>query len=472
MLRKGENRLLLKVDEGTGDWGFSARLLDYKTTLAQIHKNLEQFKRLSVVTLDDDIVVTFGQPYQLSALNPGALAHVEVRDSNNAIKALLSSPPGMEVKFPLFGFSDGPLFFRAYFPLPNGGVVSSEREYYKGKLPRHEHPQMLRRDLALEREGKPFLPIGVYGARPEDYALLKEVGFNFVTSSPEGLDEVQKAGLLAAVPFHGDTEAYLTELKEQVADYKNHPAILCWMLADEPEYNKLDLMMIHKAYQTVHELDPVHPSYLVITDPRGYETFGRCCDVLAVDTYPVSRGTIQDVGRNIAKAYRASDGDLPIWHCGQTFRWPSDRAPTPLEHRYMSYLAMFEGAKAFLWYAHRWGDYHLPTQDPVLWEAQKQFLAELKILEPYILSAGTGQQLLVEGGQGMVRALLKTAPDGRQMILAINSSNTETFEAKLYVEGLGSKHLTVLGENRDLTPNGDLLTDRFEPFGVQIYLLK
>lgn len=472
-LKKGLNRLLIKVEEGTGDWGFSARLLDYHETLGDIEANIETHKKLTVVALDDDLVVTFGAPYKIATLNPGARARVDLYSKDNLLLASLSGPPGMELKFPLSGLEDGTITAKASFPLKDGRVVTSEKTYLKGKIPREALPEMMGDDLVLRRDGKPFLPIGCYGARPEDYALLKEVGFNFVTAGPDGLDKVSQAGLLAAIGFHGDDEAYLKELGETIEACKNNPTVLCWMLADEPEYNKLDLMGIYRAYQLVHRLDPFHPAYLVITDPRGYETFGRCCDVLAVDTYPISNGTIQDVGANIARAYRVAGKDRPVWHCGQTFRWPSDRAPLPQEHRFMSYLALLEGVKGLLWYAHRWGDYHLPTDDPELWEAQKRFIAEVKRIEPHILAEGFGLKPEIASQGGRVRAVRKQAPDGSVLVIALNASREESAKASINVVDSKPRIYEVLGENRTATLNSEgWIEDSFDPIGVHVYLAR
>lgn len=472
-LKKGINRLLIKVEEGTGDWGFSARLLDYHQTLRDIEANIETHKKLTVVSLDDDLVVTFGAPYKIVTLNPGARGRIDIYNKGGELLASLSGPPGIEQKFPLSGFDDGLLIVKASFPLKDGRMITSEKSYLKGKIPREALPEMLGKDLAMRRDGKPFLPIGCYGARPEDYALLKENGFNFVAAGPDALDKVAEAGLMAAVPFHGDDEAYLKELGETIEANKNHPAVLCWMLADEPEYNKLDLMGIYRAYQLVHRLDPSHPAYLVITDPRGYETFGRCCDVLAVDTYPISNGTIQDVGANIAKAYRITGKDRPVWHCGQTFRWPSDRAPTPQEHRFMSYLALLEGVKGLLWYAHRWGDYHLPTDDPALWEAQKQFIAEVHRIEPHILAEGLGQKPEVISEGGRVRAVRKQAPDGSILVISLNATRNEAAKARIAAADSKARIFEVLGENRTATLNSEgWIEDSFEPLGVHVYLAR
>ncbi|MCG3196769.1 MAG: hypothetical protein HUU16_01335 [Candidatus Omnitrophica bacterium] len=472
-LKRGANRLLIKVDEGSGDWGFSARLRDHATVLKEVGDNIERHKKLTVATYDDDLSVAFGEPYQISILNPGAQVRVQVRDSTGQVKGLLSGPPGHKLLFPLFAFEEGPLQIRAEFPLPSGEIVVSELAHYKGPLPRHSPPANLGADLAVRREGKPFFPIGCYGAQVGDYPLLKEVGYNFVVAPLEHLDEVHKAGLLAAVPFHGDDSAYLAHLEEAVRKYKDHPAVLCWMLADEPEFNRLNLMGIHRAYELVHTIDGVHPTYLVITDPRGYETYGRCCDVLAVDTYPISRRPIANVGAYIAQARRSSDGDLPIWHCGQMFAWPSDRPPTPDEHRYMSYLALLEGVKGMLWFAHRYQDFHVPTSDPALWEAQKRLLAELRELEPFWLAEGRGQSLEVKSRTGKVRAVLRADGKGRRLVLAVNSATEEGDSATIALPSeVQASSCAVHGEDRRIPLSGNVLKDEFQPLGVRIYLIE
>ncbi|MCA9432074.1 MAG: hypothetical protein KC940_16295, partial [Candidatus Omnitrophica bacterium] len=59
-LRKGTNRLLIKVDESGGDWGFSARFLDNEETIQSIRGNIETHSKLRVVTRGDHLAVFFG----------------------------------------------------------------------------------------------------------------------------------------------------------------------------------------------------------------------------------------------------------------------------------------------------------------------------------------------------------------------------------------------------------------------------
>ncbi len=469
-LRKGTNRLLIKIDESGGDWGFSARLVDLNDTLRSIRANIDSHKKLRVVTRGDHLVAFFGEPYQIETLNPGALVQVDAFDGDGNLEARLSGKCGKELRFPLSSFEEGPVHFKARFPLGDGNFAESERGHYVGTLPRHDPPPLIRKDLAFECNGQPYLPIGIYSAQPEEYGMLKAAGFNFVVCGVEDLDKVHEAGLMAAIGFHGDDEVYLKHLRETIEKYKNHPAVLCWMLADEPGYNQMDLLNIHKAYQLVHEIDPAHPSYLVITDPRVYKTFGRCCDVLAIDTYPISKKfPINDVGFNISKAYSESDGDLPIWHCGQLFAWPSDRVPTPEENRFMNYLALMDGAKGLLWYGLHWYGTSLPVEAPELWESHLDLIREIQDLERFWIAPGFGTELEVEDSNGGVRADLKETETGDHLIIALNTSTDTSTEARIPVT---AKEVEVVGENRRITIENGMLKEHFEPLSVHLYLVR
>ena len=61
-LKEGLNNLLFKVDDGTGDFGLVARLLNYDSTMATIRNNLENHKSLSLVTEKELLIAQFGKP--------------------------------------------------------------------------------------------------------------------------------------------------------------------------------------------------------------------------------------------------------------------------------------------------------------------------------------------------------------------------------------------------------------------------
>ena len=470
-IEKGNNRLLIKVDEGTGNFGFMARFLDYDSTIAHIQKNLGKFKELTLVTEADTLVARFGTPYMIGTLEPGTSAVVELFHERAGKLSEQAAIPGMEVRFLLNGIPDGFLLVRATFKTKNFGTIVSEKRHFQGKLPRHGRPHRLDRDLAVrDKNGGTFFPLGMYGARPDEYDLIREAGLNFVVASTANLDQVHATGLKAAIPVHGHGETWFDAVRDTIAKYKSHPAILCWMLFDEPGYNRADLLDIHRIYNIAHEADPMHPSYLVITTPTVYGTHGRCCDVLAVDTYPISRGTIQHVGDNIRRAYEVSDGDQPIWHCGQLFPWPKDRLPTVEEHRFMSYLALIEGARGMLWYSMRFRDYELIKSAPELWEAHKRLLKELNELSPLWLENGFGEKIDVSNDDDLLRTMLKKSSIGT-FLIAANTSKEKEIDPVLYIGSDYQGNAEVYGENREVQIGNGAIRDHFKSLDVHIYRL-
>ena len=470
-LRKGLNNLLVKVDEGSGDYGFVVRLLDYKQTLAAVRKGLDRHKRLSVVTQEGVAAVYFGEPYAISVLNPKAQVTVELLDKAQKRLAVQSARPGYKIKFPLADVADGPITFRATFPVREGETLTSERGHFKGKLPRHPNVRNIKDLATLDDSGKPYLPIGMYGVAPSAYAQAKEAGMNFVLGSTANLDAAHAAGLKVGVGLHGSGPGWIDHIHETVNAAKSHPAVLFWMMFDEPGYNKADLLQIHAAYNALYEFDKIHPAYLVITAPTVYETFGRCCDVLAVDTYPISRGNYASVPQCIARAYDASDGDQPVWHCGQLFAWPRDRPPTPHEHRYMTYSALIEGAKAFLWYSYRHAGWTLPKDSPELWKAHVSLIGQLNELASVIVAPGRGEKVKVTDGRDMIRAVIKS--DGKRTFLfASSDARKETLRCTLALPSRSDAEFAVYGENRSVAAGNGMLTDTFRPLDEHVYQLK
>lgn len=467
ILKKGINNLMLKIDQGTGDFGYVVRFLDYDSIVSDIKENIDKYKTLKVVSYSDTLIAKFGSDYKISVLNPSGEVKLELLDEAEKILSEKSVRPGFDATFLTGDIPDGFLTIKAEFPITYGKTIISETRIYKGKLPRHPRVKRLRKDLTIvDANGRPFFPIGTYGAPVEDYKKLKKAGYNFVVASEEDLDAVHEAGLFAAVPVHGKTPE---EYYDFISKYKDHPAILCWMLYDEPGYNKADILFINNIYQAAYKADQVHPSYLVITNNRFYTTFGRLCDVLAVDTYPISKGVIEEVGANIKKAYKDLDAELPVWHCGQMFRWPEQRRPTPQEHRFMSYHALMNGAKGMLWYTYKGYGQYMPEDDPDLWSAQLKFLKELNDLAPVFLAPGIGEE--VKTSNDDVQAVIKSSPKGTYFI-AVNISKTDMHTPDVFVGKRYSENVEVYGENRRVKIDNGVLKDSFKPLDVHIYKLK
>ena len=468
-LKQGINNLMLKIDQGTGDFGYVVRFLDYDSVVTKIKSNIESYKTLKVVSISDTLVTSFGARSKISVLNPKGSVKIELFHEKKGKLDERTVMPGEDAEFLLKNIPNGFLTFNATFHTPNDGDIISETKYFNGKLKKHPRVSRTTSDLTiLDESGKPFLPIGTYGAPVEDYEIIKEAGYNFVVASAQDLDKVHEAGLLAAVHVTGKTPQ---EYFDFISKYKDHPAILCWMMYDEPGYHKTDLLYIYDIYNAAYKADKVHPSYLVITTPTVYKTYGRCCDVLAVDTYPITNGVIEDVGGNIAKAYDQLENETPVWHCGQMFTWPEQRRPNSQEHRFMTYHPLMNGAKGLLWYTFKGYGQYLPVDDPVLWNSQKNLLAEISELIPLFLEPGFGKQVRLVDDNKLIQAKIKKSPIGT-FVIALNISKTETVKPKLIV---GKKYNGTISEykkERDIIIKNGILEDEFKPLDVHIYKLK
>jgi hypothetical protein len=471
-LKAGINNLLLKVDEGGGDFGFVLRFLNYDSTLAAIRKNIEAYKNLTLVAFDDTLKTSFGKPYQISAISPGTKVKIEIIHEKYGKIAEKSAPPGTEIPFALNNIPEGFYLARATFPTAEDGTIISETRNFKGKLKRHQKVKMLNKDLMpIGNDGKAFFPIGTYGAPVADYKKLKETGYNFVVASATDLDEVQAAGLMAAVPVHGKKPHWFEEVQATIKKYKDHPAVLCWMLYDEPGYNRADLLDIYELYKIAYKTDPNHPSYLVITNPNVYKTFGYCCDVLAVDTYPVAQGDYTAVGGNLARAIREVPNDLPVWHCGQMFQWPAQRRPTAHEHRFMTYAALIEGAKGLLWYTYKGYGQYLPDDDPQLWNNQKILLKEIHDLSLLFMSGedkSKVHQLMIN--EDIKYRYIESAI-GNYLIVA-NQSQTKTHNPVFTLPDITTQKLKVYSEDRHVETDNNQFKDIFKPLDVHIYQIQ
>lgn len=467
-LKKGINNLMLKIDQGTGDFGYVARFLNYDSLLTQIRDNLEQYKTLKVVSINDTLVSSFGSKFKISVLNPKGKVKIELFHEKVGKLAERMVQPGVDARFVLDSIPDGFLTVKAIFATPNDGNIVSETKYYKGKLQQHPLVERMRKDLTMvDAQGKLIFPIGTYGAPVDDYQKLKEAGYNFVVASADDLDKVQEAGLMSAVQVHGKTPK---EYFEFISKYKNHPAVLCWMMYDEPGYNKADLLFIYNIYKAAYRADKIHPAYLVITTSTAYKTFGQCCDILAVDTYPITMGFIEDVGKNIKQAYTDLDAKTPVWHCGQMFQWPEQRRPSPQEHRFMTYTAMMNGAKGALWYTYKGYGQNLPLDDPELWKAQKKILSELNELSPLFLAAGFGKEVALQKENKDIKAIIKNSPIGSYLIAA-NQSKTQSHSPDFSIGNQYNGEILVYNENRKVLIKNGVLTDNFKPLDVHIYRL-
>ncbi len=166
---------------------------------------------------------------------------------------------------------------------------------------------------------------------------------------------------------HPDRE---DRLRRVVRFFKNNPGMGVWKGADEPQWGKIPVPGIERAYKIIHEEDPSHPIWIVHA-PRGtvqeLRAYNPTYDIGGVDIYPVSNPPgrhlaatdknreISAVGDYTQKMLRVTEGRKPIWLTLQ-IAFSGTVPPKPLvfptlrQQRFMTYEAIINGARGLIYY--------------------------------------------------------------------------------------------------------------------------
>ncbi|HVV02455.1 MAG TPA: hypothetical protein VHH88_13890, partial [Verrucomicrobiae bacterium] len=272
--------------------------------------------------------------------------------------------------------------------------------------------------------GKPFFPIGVftYDLTPEVLAEIREVRCNTVLNgfATNQLDLLHEHGLMAV--------CFTDSPWVQVA--RDHPALLAWYLADEPEgrFTPAELL---KRYQILKQADPDHPIGLCHTSFEALTQFQRDCDFTMTDIYPITARrdkNIMGVSIMMDEARRVHGANWPQWTYIQVFGGPDTdhgvwAVPLPHEVRFMAYQALVHRATGILYFSY-W-----PRQQRT-WQSLARLNGEIQQLIPWLVATGT-DEASVSGGGGIQMRIRRvphlntrkqTAHAAAGLIIAINTS--------------------------------------------------
>ena len=362
------------------------------------------------------------------------------------------------------------------------------------KLPANPHAVRLREDGIWLRHGKPFMPIGYFGVSvrsngPTIADLVRTQGINAALTYfykrgndqniKELLDEAAKHDVsMLIIPWSDKgglepgvdqmSEAVRAEVSEKVNLYKDHPGLLGWYLADEPELQGATPPWLRELYELIQELDPYHPCVVLNNSLLGVARYAKTADISMPDPYiiPLKVGPPSHSMTMIATFMDAvrKTGN-PAWFTPEAFNYASQkesqfmaRAPNYTEQRCIAFLAMVHGARGYV--------YHVLTHslpEPELRIGMRHVMRELAFVSEILTTRGSD---LTVTTRKPVSAFARRT-DSDFMLVAVNASQRPT-ESTLSCEGLPAK-LHVLSEDRTVHTTGDSIRDRFEPYGVHIY---
>lgn len=248
----------------------------------------------------------------------------------------------------------------------DGGLV----EKIKKQIYRFDRPANMTKDGAYYVDGKLFEPIYAYHFDLNDSEDALKAGVNVIQWAPtEGLNEektiaeldlIHSKGLKAAVVCYWGMQPAghpnnSTRIQQFVRCIKDHPAVFCYMVMDEPfgqggAYTVEDMKgYLQTSYVNIRSIDDKHPIYLCENWAKMYETSARYVDILGTDPYPGSGSWETTVTDFILRAVEATRGEKPVYTLAQACTFQGVR-PTADMLRLQMYQAMIAGANVVGYY--------------------------------------------------------------------------------------------------------------------------
>lgn len=220
----------------------------------------------------------------------------------------------------------------------------------------------------LDKNNKKMTPVmGYHIKSTDDFAKCAEAGINVLQCNPSGsqanlkkyLDAAEQAGVyLAVVLYDNSYEAghprNILRTKAIVESAKDHPALFCWMIQDEPLWNDpFSYPRLFDSYALIHKLDSKHPVYTCEGSQEEGILVSGICDVWGIDPYPSNLG-VKRVGDCVRTIAGDNDGRKPLINILQAYNAGDSVVggynPTDDGIRQMAYQAFFMGATGIGYY--------------------------------------------------------------------------------------------------------------------------
>lgn len=338
-------------------------------------------------------------------------------------------------------------------------------------------------------DGRPFLPVGFYcdadfGSLAEDESLY---GFNMISPywsrsaarTPDEIAQVRDrldhcASVGMRVNYHLERACMNLEgqalddaIRPEIEAFRDHPALLAWYIADEPEYHSVTPERLQAAYKLVKQLDPYHPIGVCIAALSAMPKYVQSMDFIMSDSYPIPHMSVSHVGDSMDRAHKGTSNGKPVWVIPQVFGggefWY--REPTANEVRVMTYLALIHGATGVQSFVRR-----PPIGNPgspVLWSECRTLAMEISQLAPAVLSQEASPAATCNLPQVQAKAFLDR---GMLFVIAVNTIN-QPATMQIKIDRGYSGKANAIFERRELDVKAGVLEDMIDGMGTRIYRL-
>lgn len=341
--------------------------------------------------------------------------------------------------------------------------------------------------------GKPFLPLGMYwsGISEEQMRIYADSAFNclmpYGMPTKEQMDLAARYGqkvIYSVKDVYAGTTWAPKSLKSQdderpfiegkVKEFGSHPSLLAWYLNDELSVDHMPRLEAHQ--QWLEELDPNHPTWIVLYQVGQLHQYRKTYDVLGTDPYPIPMSPARRAADYTVRAEQSMYGSRALWQVPQAMNWASYRkteeekkelrSPTLPELRSMSWQCLTEGANGLIYYS--WFDLRKDTATfDREWGHCKQVAAEIKQWSPVLLSVERAPHLRVRSEAWLHWTVRQVGGD--TYLFAVNDEEQE-HEAQFTLPR-AAKEVLLDGQEKPVTPEGTSLPVRLGAFELKIYKL-
>lgn len=248
------------------------------------------------------------------------------------------------------------------------------------------------------------------------------------------------------------------QFTEHITTLRDHPALLCWYVYDEPSGERFAEADARVAL--ARELDPARPAYINYL-PHHLEN--QTGDIYSTDVYPIPHSTPMAAIRAVAtmKAAAARESK-PVWMWlqGTGYAYWMAREPTPRELSCMVYGSLIAGARGIYYFA------QVPRTRECL-DEMRALAVEVDAVAPALGSLDPAPEATCDQPAVMTAAY---AHEGRWWVLAVNTQGAPC-EARLELPGAAGP-VEVMFEDRALTAAEGAWRDAFGPYERRVYRLE
>ena len=247
----------------------------------------------------------------------------------------------------------------------------------------------------------------------------------------------------------------LEQFREHVATLKEHPALLCWYVYDEPSGERF--AEANARLKLAKELDPSRPALINYLPDKLTDHLG---DLYSTDVYPIPHSSPLAAINAVAQMKIGAEKEKkPVWMWlqGTGYAYWMDREPTPRELSCMVYGSLMAGARGLYYFA------QVP-RTKACFDEMRALLVEVDALAPALGSLDPAPEVACSAPNVMCKAY---SHEGEVLVAAVNTTSAGV-EARLSLPGAKGA-AEVMFEGREVQAADGQWTDRFGGHERHVY---